>query len=240
MVRSRALITGASKRVGGAMIEDLAKKGFNLIIHYNNSQDDALDLQRRVIEDYQVECDVICGDLTENKNIQDFADRVFDKYNDIDLLVNNASIFTKSSLGDFNLDEFDRIFNIHLKAAIILSLKMKVGNIINVLDKNITRYKTQYFSYLIAKKSLAEFTKIAALQLAPKIRVNAIAPGCVLYNDVDLSNKKQMDEILSRTPLQKSGNINNFLQGMNYLLDNDYVNGEILFIDGGDCLNNVY
>src|SRR3989338_2017395 len=121
----------------------------------------------------------------------------------------------------------------------ILKNKIKNAQIINMVDKNIVRYDTKYFYYLLSKKFLAEFTKMLALQLAPEIRVNAIAPGFIL-NSIDEENTLlETKSLIEKIPLKKKGEIKNILQTINFLLENDFVNGQILSIDGGASLNHV-
>jgi NAD(P)-dependent dehydrogenase (short-subunit alcohol dehydrogenase family) len=148
-------------------------------------------------------------------------------------------------LGDSN--EFEDNFTIHLKVPVILSktfadncYKNNIsGNIINMVDKNIIRYDTKYFDYILSKKTLAEFTKMLALQLAPQIRVNGIAPGFIL-NSVDAAEgSKETKKLTNKIPLKRKAVISDITNAVEYLLTNNFISGHILFIDGGASLNHA-
>ena len=143
-------------------------------------------------------------------------------------------------------DEFEKNLAIHLIspsylsnffAKNVLNNNISDAQIINMIDKNTARYDTKYFYYLLSKKCLAEFTKMLALQLAPKIRVNGIAPGYIL-SDVN-SEPSHLNETSKIIPLKRIGDVKNILQTLEFLLKNDFVNGQILSIDGGASLNHA-
>ncbi len=141
------------------------------------------------------------------------------------------------------MEFFDNL-NLHLSSPLILAKEFaknapEKGQIINILDKNIVRYDTQYFYYLLSKKFLAEFTKMLSLQLAPEIRVNGIAPGFILEPIDNGISDQQRSNILQKIPLQTKGDPQNICQTVKFLLRNEFVNGQILFIDGGASLNHA-
>ncbi|HLD77254.1 MAG TPA: SDR family oxidoreductase [Rickettsiales bacterium] len=243
--KNAVLITGAAKRIGCEVALNLASKGFDVAISYNNSKDDVLILQEEIIKKYKINCKIFHANLLEKNSTKNLIAEVLQKFSHLNLLVNNASIFEKSAFFD---DVFEDNLNMHFVSPLILSkefakniLKNKIKNaqIINMVDKNIVRYDTKYFYYLLSKKFLAEFTKMLALQLAPEIRVNAIAPGFIL-NSIDEENPLlETKSLIEKIPLKKKGEIKNILQTINFLLENDFVNGQILSIDGGASLNHV-
>jgi NAD(P)-dependent dehydrogenase (short-subunit alcohol dehydrogenase family) len=240
-----ALITGSAKRIGAQIALNLAKKGFNLAVHYNNSEKEAQDLQIK-IEDLGVKCTLLKADLFDERQVQNLVSEL-NKIKNCTLLINNASIFSKSNFLESEIDDLEKNFTIHLKVPLVLSRAFSQncaknnisGSIINMVDKNISRFETKYFNYTLSKKSLADATKMLALQLAPQIRVNAIAPGFVL-NSVDEKNpSEETNKLLAKIPLKTKASAENIVQGVNYLLENKFVTGEILFIDGGARLNHA-
>ncbi len=244
-----ALITGGAKRIGKSIALQLAQMGYDLIIHYNNSADEALDLQKQ-IQQLGVNCALIKSDLLDKSQVESLVDEL-KKFQNLNLLINNASIFYQSSFLQKSptdgISEMEKHFTIHLKIPAILSKilaencqKNKLsGNIINMIDKNIARYETKYFDYLLSKKSLAEFTRMLALQLAPQVRVNGIAPGFIL-NSVDEKNpSEETKKLLAKIPLHRKASEIDIANGVRFLLENDFIAGQILFIDGGASLNHA-
>ena len=243
--KNTALITGSSQRIGKEMAIFLAKKGFNLVIHYNNSKEQALKLIQELKQNYNIDGDTIEGDLSDKSSTQKIADFMFKNFPNWNLLINNSSIFHKSNFLDNLDDEFEKNLAIHLTSPLYLShyfaknviaKKIKNAQIINMLDKNIGRIDTVNFYYLLSKKFLAEFTKMLALEVAPHIRVNGIAPGYISEINAD---ENYVEKISKLIPLQKIGDTKNIVQALEFLLENDFVNGQILSIDGGASLNHA-
>ena len=171
---------------------------------------------------------------------------MFENYPNWNLLINNSSIFNKSKFLDDLDEEFENNLAIHLTSPLYLShffaknviaKKIKNAQIINMLDKNIARNDTTYFYYLLSKKFLAEFTKMLALEVAPHIRVNGIAPGYVALETI--VSTEYVEKIITKIPLQKICDIKNIIQTLEFLLENDFINGQILSIDGGASLNHA-
>lgn len=238
-----ALITGSAKRIGKQMALELAGKGYDIVISYNSSADDANKLKQEIIDNHAVKCEVFGCDLQDASQAQKLIDFALETFPHLQLLVNNASTFNKSKFLDDGQQLQDNL-NLHFISPLILSKEfakhVQNGQIINMVDKNIARYDTNYFYYLLSKKILAEFTKMLSLELAPAIRVNAIAPGFIL-NNVNEQNPSDdvVQKSIKRIPLQNKGDVANILQALNFLLDNDFVTGQILFIDGGASLNHA-
>lgn len=247
-----ALITGGSKRIGAAITQHLAKMGYNLVITYNNSASEAKSLAKKIQNTHKVKCEIFHCDLFDSKQTKKLAD--FTKSfaakskQDWNLLINNASIFNKSDFLASSEDEALNNFNLHLLSPLTLSRAMaknlsnkKTTNaqIINITDANITRSKTNYFYYLLSKKFLSELTKMLAVALAPKIRVNAIAPGLILENP---SEDRSCDEWIlaaKKIPLTNhKGSPQDITQAIEFLIKNPFITGQTLFIDGGQsCIN---
>ena len=244
--KNTALITGASQRLGKEMAICLAKKGFDLVIHYNKSQTQATQLLQELKQNYNINGATIDGDLSDKFSTKKIANFMFENYPNWNLLINNSSIFNKSKFLDDLDEEFENNLAIHLTSPLYLShffaknviaKKIKNAQIINMLDKNIARNDTNYFYYLLSKKFLAEFTKMLALEVAPHIRVNGISPGYVAFEPT--ISTKYAEKLITKIPLQKICNIKNIVQTLEFLLENDFINGQILSIDGGASLNHA-
>ncbi len=240
-----ALITGAAKRIGHEIALTLASLGYEIVIHYNHSKKEALELSKKITKKYQIKTSLVAADLSNKNEIKKLADFMVNNFANWNLLINNASIFDKSKLLDFNDQNlFDNI-NIHLVAPLFLSQafaknvkqkRIQDSQIINLIDKNITRIETSYFYYLLSKKFLAELTKMSALELAPDVRVNGIAPGFILPEE---SENLRVKNIEKKIPLRKAGDVKNITQTVEFLLKNKFISGEIIFVDGAASLNHA-
>lgn len=237
-----ALITGSAKRIGFEIAFFLAKKGFNIAMHYNKSGDMAQKQALEVVKQCGVKCKAFECNLANPEAIKSFFQSIQIEFGTIDALINNASVFEESTIGNITLEHLKHNFAVHLFSPILLSQafaeqkNLQDGLIINILDKNIARTKTKYFAYLQSKKALWELTKYLAITLAPNIRTNAISPGFILPEEHSKADEFYMKHKLSSIPLQKQGSVDNILQGVEYILTNTYVNGQNLFIDGGSFL----
>jgi pteridine reductase len=237
-----ALITGSAKRIGLETGYLLAKKGYNIALHCNNSVDAAHERAREIRTTYNVKCGVFQCDLSNSESITSLFQSVLKTFGKVDLLINNASIFEESSIRDITLEKLTENFAVHLFSPALLcqafaqQKNLQNGVIINILDKNITRNKTKYFGYLHSKKALWELTKYLAVALAPNIRTNAISPGFIIPEETSNPDETYMKHKLSSIPLKKQGDIQNILQSIEYILENDYINGQNLFVDGGSFL----
>jgi NAD(P)-dependent dehydrogenase (short-subunit alcohol dehydrogenase family) len=236
------LVTGGAKRIGREMALFLAKKGYDVAISYNSSDEFAIDLKEKIHQKFDVKCEIFKCDFADLNSAKSLMKDVLKKFPNLNLLINNGSIFNKSKfLPDLDSQAFINI-NLHLTTPLILSniftqniIEKKIQNaqIINMVDKNITRYKTSYFYYLLSKKFLFELTKMLAVEIAPEVRVNAVAPGFILNSVNEKNPENETKNLIKKIPLQKKGDIKNILQAIDFLLKNDFVTGQTLFIDGG-------
>lgn len=248
-LKNCALITGASDRIGRQMTLFLAQKGYDVVIHYNQSKQKAEDLANEIINNFKVNAQIVHADFNADNSAETltlFMKKNFPHWN---LLLNNSSIFGPSKF----IEDLDRELMPNLSIHLLTPLKLcnffakylcnqphtlkNDPHIINIIDKNIARFDTQNFYYLLTKKFLAEFTKMLALQLAPNIRVNGIAPGYILKDK--FLNQKEVENLQKTIPLQTLGNPQNILQTLNFLIENSFINGQILSIDGGASLNHA-
>jgi len=243
-----ALITGGAKRIGREIAIFLAEQGYDIAISYNKSALEAKEFAKEIKQKFSVNCEIFKSDLCQKNAAEKLAKDVIKKFPHLNLLVNNASIFNKSNFITKSDTELMENLNIHLIAPLILSKKFaeniidkSIANsqIINLIDKNIVRFDTSYFYYLLSKKSLADLTKMLAVELAPNIRVNGIAPGFILNPIDEKTPSQQTKNVIKKIPLQRKGDAVNIVQAVEFFLKNDFVNGQIISIDGGASLNHA-
>jgi NAD(P)-dependent dehydrogenase (short-subunit alcohol dehydrogenase family) len=232
-----ALITGGGKRLGKAIALSLAERGYDIAVHYNHSSDEAQETAEEIREKGQ-RAEIFQANLSEISEVRALIPNVFEVFPECAILVNSASIFEDVSFSQVTEQIFDRDFNVNFKAPFFLSQDFsKEKNaelIINMLDMRVNNIETAHFSYNLTKKTLRDFTLMAAKELGPKIRVNGICPGPILPPpDKDMS---YLEKIAENTPLKKAGNPDYIISAVNYIVDNDFVTGQCLFVDGGQHL----
>ncbi len=236
-IKGTALVTGAAKRIGRDVAVHLAAQGYHIALHYNTSKPAAM-ATAQAIRKKGVRCELFACDLADERAVSQLVPDVLKSFPNFNLLVNSASIFKPNQLGAQNLDLFKAHWDINFKAPYILSCEFARlaarGQIVNFIDTNVARHKSAYADYLLTKKALYEFTQMAAVQFGPKVRVNGIAPGMILA-----SVNHQADDRRKRAqsiPLQRVGNTSYITQTVQFLLDNDYLTGQIIPVDGGEQL----
>ena len=234
-----ALITGASKRIGKAIAEYLAERGWNIVIHYNNSEDAAKQLASELsLKFVDQNFSLVKANLSKTSDVVGIIPKVVSENGELELLVNNASVFDKGYLKETSTELFDSQMDVNLKAPFLLIKDFanycKKGNIINFVDTRVTANKSNFAAYSLSKKGLWDVTKMAALELAPEIRVNAIAPG------VTLAPAEEDDSYLlnlsKNIPMKRPGGIDPILKSVDYILNNTHLTGQLLFADGGENL----
>ena len=234
-----ALITGGSKRIGRAITEHLAKKGWNVIIHYNHSAETAIALVQDLSSKYPKQLfSSVTANLANSHEVLSLIPNIVEKRGPFDLLVNNASVFNKGDFKETSEELFDTQMNVNFKAPFFLMRDFanycKKGNIINFVDTRITNNKSDYAAYSLSKKALWESTKMAALRFAPKIRVNAIAPGVTLAPADE--GEEYLQKLAQTIPMKKPGGVEPIIKSINFILENDHLTGQLLFADGGENL----
>ena len=232
-----ALITGGGKRLGKAISLSLAERGYDIAIHYNRSDKEAKETADLIREKGR-KCEIFQSNLSDISQVRSLIPTVFEVFPQCSILVNSASIFENIGFNDVTEEIFERDFNTNFKAPFFLSQDFSKGDdaelIINMLDMRINKIETEHFTYNLTKKALRDFTLMAAKALGPKIRVNGICPGPILPPpDKDI---KYLEQIAKNTPLEKPGNPDYIITAVKYLLDNSFVTGQCLFVDGGQHL----
>lgn len=232
-----ALVTGASKRIGKALCLSLAAAGYHIAVHYHHSRDEAENLVH-LIRKMGKKAEGFQCNLLNVHEANLLIRQAYKKFPDLNVLINNASLFEKSRLIEGDVDHLEKNLMLHLKTPFILmkdfALNCKKGNIINILDAHIVKNNTSHFSYLLSKKALAHLTQLAAVELAPSIRVNAVAPGLILPPDGE--NDEYLNRLAKNIPLKKKGDVHQITQCVKFILENTYLTGQIIYNDGGEHL----
>ncbi|MDP2654588.1 MAG: SDR family oxidoreductase [Candidatus Omnitrophota bacterium] len=235
--KGTALVTGAARRIGKTLALALSRWGYRVALHCNRSHKDAGAVAREIKKEGG-DCEIFAFDLADAGKVQALFKAVTRRFPDLNILINNASIFEKSSLRKPDLGNFDRHFAVNLRAPYILTSlfasSCKKGHIINILDAHIVRDRTAHAAYLLSKKGLNELTRMSAYALAPDIRVNGIAPGLILPPEGEGQN--YLDRLAKDIPLKRKGDLANIVRSLQFLLENDDLTGQIIFSDGGEHL----
>ncbi|MFH1941980.1 MAG: SDR family oxidoreductase [bacterium] len=235
--KGTALVTGGARRIGRAIALSLADKGYSIALHYHTSKAEAEDLASEIIGK-GVECRLFRCDFNDPADVGSLIPSVFEHFPDCSLLINNASVFERVRLLDTDTDHFDRQFNVNFRTPFFLSRDFAKhcteGQIINILDTKIMKMQIAYFAYTLSKKALSEFTLMAAKELGPRIRVNGISPGLILPSS-EMSTE-DFTRMGLRIPLGKTGNPANVVSAVHFLLENPFITGEIILVDGGEHL----
>ena len=231
-----ALVTGASQRIGSAIAKGLHSSDLNIVIHYSKSKDQAIQLEKVLNAIRSNSAIALQADLQDLEQIRDLAKRTIEAYGQLDVLINNASVFLPNSVSDTPVELFDELSGIHLKAPYFLvqsllpQLRSSNGCVVNISDIYASRPLENYSLYCTTKAALEALTKALALELSPEIRVNAIAPGAILWP----KNEPASLQIVEKTPLKRIGDISEMVAAVKFLVfDATFTTGHILSIDGG-------
>jgi NAD(P)-dependent dehydrogenase (short-subunit alcohol dehydrogenase family) len=232
-----ALITGGARRLGREMALHLARSGWNVGIHYFQSGDDAESLSDE-LNQLGSKVALFQRDLSKADQAGGLIDACQAELGHLSLLINNASIFTPSDFNSSTIETMQANVNIHAFSPWILMREFKQvcqeGLIVNMLDTRIEAGRPDYLPYILSKQMLAELTRVAAMELSPGVRVNGIAPGAVLPPEG--ANKDHISKVLEGIPAGRFGDPRNIVSALAFLLENDYINGQILHIDGGESI----
>lgn len=234
-----ALVTGAARRVGTAIATRLHANGANVAIHHRGSADDAANLANRLNTVRPDSAAIFQADLKLTQALPDLIAAVVERYNRLDILVNNASSFYPTPAGEINEADWDDLMSINLKVPLFLSqaalpeLRKRHGVIINIVDIHAQRPLENHAVYGSAKAGLAMLTRSLARDLAPEVRVNGVAPGAILWPENDMSDSVKQT-ILRQIPLARAGSPDDIAGCVLFLVkDADYVTGQIIAVDGG-------
>jgi pteridine reductase len=233
------LITGAAKRVGAAIAQRCHGMGANVIIHCNRSREAADALASALNHQRTQSAAVIQLNLLETDRLGELISFAISTFGQLDGLVNNASTFYPTPVGQITGQHFGDLMGSNVKAPLFLSqaaaphLKVTGGSIVNIVDIHADRPMKGYPVYTAAKAALAGVTRAMAIELAPDVRVNGVSPGPIEWPP-DQIDAAERERILSVTPLKKEGGVDEIAKAVTYLLsDAGYVTGQIIAVDGG-------
>jgi len=241
-MNKRILITGAAKRIGKEMALSFFNKGWDIVIHYNSSKDEAEGLAVQMNSERNNSAMLVQANLDNTNEVENLVKKILSKNHSIDALINNASTFYPTPIGTFSEENWNALMGSNLKAPLFLiqsfhkELEKNKGFIINVTDINVDRALVNHSIYLAAKSGLQTLTKSLAKELAPNIRVNAIAPGAILEPPNTDWTAEQKNNIINAVPMKRMGTEKDIVDAAIYLSEAEYVTGQILNIDGGKSL----
>lgn len=239
------LITGGAKRVGTSICRLLHDGGAKLMIHYRNSVGEARALQSELNLQRPNSAAIIQGDLLNLAVLPSLIQETVSHFGHLDVLINNASSYYATEIGEIGDDQWEDLIGTNLKAPLFLAqaaaheLRKQQGCIINITDMHVERPKKGYVVYSVAKAGLVTLTKSLAQELGPDVRVNAIAPGPVLWPE----DNPQFDEVyrqrvISQTLLKRIGEGDDVAKAVRFLIqDAPFITGQVIVVDGGRSLN---
>jgi hypothetical protein len=229
-----ALVTGAARRLGRAMALALAGQGAHVVVHHNRSEGDAVTLCDEIRRSGGTAWPVQ-GDLMDASQVERVFQDAVAQGGRIDVLINNASIFEQDTVWDVTEESVLHNLRIHAMAPLALARAMagqgSVGHIVNLLDTRMTVYDREHASYHISKRVLLTLTRMLAIELAPRIAVNAIAPGLILPPAGQ--DEAYLQRLVYTNPLNCHGGPQDVVDAMLFLLTSRFVTGQVLYVDGG-------
>lgn len=249
MEKKIVLITGASSKIGMCIADKLASQNYELILTYNKNKELIENLKKELLSKYNIDVLLIKADLREEKEIKNIIDCAINKYGRIDILINNAAIEHDNTLENKTKEEFMDVLNVNLIAPFLLSkyaakymIKNKYGKIINIASTNgIDTYYPSSLDYDASKAGLISLTHNLAIELAPYITVNAIAPG---WTNTDMNknlSEEQKKKINERILLKRFANPDEIANVVAFLASPEasYINNEVIRVDGGSFNDSI-
>ena len=240
MEANKIIITGGATRIGAAIAEKLSGSRVEIVIHYNKSKSNAEKLKRKLSKKL-TKVYLVKGDLSKELDLKKIVKFCKRKLKYFDCLINNASLFENDKLENFTIDSWGKHLRTNLRAPAYLSkefaknIKGKNNNIINIIDQRVFKLTPFFFSYTMSKTGLYTLTKTSAISLAPKIRVNGIAPGPTLKNK--RQSEKHFRKQYLATPLKRQVNVSEICNAVDFFIKNSSITGQVLAVDSGQNLN---
>ncbi len=239
------LVTGGARRVGVATCRRLHSQGASLVVHYRASESEARALEAELDQVRPGSVALVQADLLETANLPRLIDETVSHFGRLDALVNNASSFFPTPLGEITEDGWEDLIGSNLKAPLFLSqaaapqLKRQRGCIVNIVDIHSEWPLKRYVVYNAAKGGLASLTRSLAVELAPEVRVNGISPGPILWPEAgEWMDEASRQHIIGRTLLKRTGEPDDIARTVSFLIaDAPYITGQIIAVDGGRSVN---
>lgn len=229
-----ALVTGGAKRLGAAIARRLAGEGAGIAVHYNTAEADAQEIVASIEAD-GLPAWSFQADLSDRTVATALFDAVWEKAGRVDCLINSASIFPEGSLDDLSVDALLPNLEVNALAPFVLSREMAArgggGTVVNLLDTRITDYDKTHVPYHLSKRMLFSLTRMMAVEYAPTLRVNAVAPGLVLPPAG--KDEEYLAELAHTNPLEAYGCADDVADAVTFLLRSDFITGQTIFVDGG-------
>jgi pteridine reductase len=239
------LVTGGAKRVGAAISRRLHAAGAAIAVHYRFSKDEAQALVSELNGLRPHSASSIQTDLLLTHNLPHLVQKTVQQFGRLDALINNASSFYPSPLGEIADAQWDDLIGTNLKAPLFLAqavageLRRNHGSIVNIVDIHAERPMYGHLLYSVAKSGLSGLTRALAQELAPFVRVNAVAPGVILWPEgTEWNDEERRRNIVAHTLLKREGEPDDIAKAVQFLLqDAPYVTGQIIAVDGGRSIN---
>jgi len=233
------LVTGAARRIGAAIVRRLHAAGANVIVHHRGAESDAQRLEAELNAARTGSALRIKADLLAPIASKALIDAALSRWQRLDVLVNNASAFYPTPVGRIEASHWEELVGSNLRAPLFLSqeaaphLAAANGSIINIVDIHARRPLKGYLVYSVAKSGLAALTQALAIELAPKVRVNAVAPGAIAWPEDGQFEQAERERIVASTPLARLGGPEDIAQAVQFLACAPFVTGHVLAVDGG-------
>jgi pteridine reductase len=229
-----ALVTGAAHRLGKVFALTLARRGFDIVLHYHRSLDAARQTQAEM-ESVGTGVILSQADLTDPAQIKTLVASL----DSLQVLVNSAAVMPAGKIDSLSIENWDSSLDLNLRAPFLLAqacaAKMTAGGlIVNITDVGAQKAWSRYASYTVSKAALESLTKVLARALAPSIRVNAIAPGLVLPSEI--VSEEEWQRLVNRIPLKRAARTEEIASALEFLLENEYITGQTIVVDGGYSL----
>lgn len=237
------LVTGGALRIGATLCETLHARGYRVIIHCLNSLSAANNLARKLNIIRENSACVLSANLNNAAHIEQLALDTLAQWGRVDALINSASRFYPTPVGSLEANQFDDLFASNAKAPLLLAqalapaLAATNGSIVNIADIYGERPLNEHAAYSMAKAANRMLTKSLALELAPQVRVNGVAPGAILWPELGgAADSAAQQQLLGKVPLARIGNPQDIADAVCFLLQAPYITGQILAVDGGRSL----
>tara|TARA_B110000014_G_scaffold264468_1_gene266439 strand:+ start:8236 stop:8973 length:738 start_codon:yes stop_codon:yes gene_type:complete len=238
------LVTGGAKRIGKSLSEYFHKKNYDVALHYNNSSKEAEELSINLNKLRNNSCKIYQANLTETDSVTNLLREIKKENKNLHILINNASSFYPTPINKANLEDwYDLSFTNLISPFILIKglkdlLKKNEGCIINISDAMAKKGIDQFSLYSAAKSGLEAITKSFAKELSPKIRVNAIAPGAILWPELkNNEGSLERETILKTIPLGRTGEAADIASAAYFISQSKYMTGQVINIDGGRSLS---